>query len=183
VGKIVGTSDKAFFRLFMMVLAVLVIFTILVFIIARSIGNGLFHEMEKNPDHRITLQAPARETVAVKSEAPAVATAAPAAASMAETAAKTEAPAAGAADAGKPGDQVYNTVCVACHATGIAGAPKVGDPAAWKTRAEQGLDTLLQHALKGKGAMPPKGGNPSFSDADIHNAIVYMLKQTGVSAN
>ena len=82
-----------------------------------------------------------------------------------------------------PPPSVTNSACVVCHSTSAAGAPKVGDAAAWTPRAAQGMDTLLKHALNGKGAMPPKGGNPSFSDADIHNAIAYMLKQTGVSAN
>jgi len=183
----VSTSDRTFFRQFMMVLGILILFTIGMFFIARSIGNGLFQEMEKSPDHRITLRAaPVAEAAATKAETAPVAEAEPAAASApstTETAAKTETATASTADAGKPGDQIYNAVCVACHATGIAGAPKVGDAAAWKARADQGLDTLLKSALNGKGAMPPKGGNPAFSDADIHNAVLYMLKKTGLSAN
>jgi len=177
----------------MMVLGILILFTIGMFFIARSIGNGLFQEMEKSPDHRITLRAaPVVEAAATKAEAAPVAAAQPAAASApsttetaarTETATKSETAAASTADAGKPGDQIYNAVCVACHATGVAGAPKVGDAAAWKPRADQGLATLLKSALNGKGAMPPKGGNPAFSDADIHNAILYMLKKSGVSAN
>jgi cytochrome c5 len=60
----------------------------------------------------------------------------------------------------------------------VAGAPKVGDKAQWGPRIAQGMDTLLQSALKGKGAMPPKGGNASLSDADVRAAIEYMVSQS-----
>jgi cytochrome c5 len=77
------------------------------------------------------------------------------------------------------GKAVYKKTCKMCHATGIAGAPKVGDKAAWATRSEKGIDTLVQNAVKGfkgsKGMMPPKGGNPSLSDADMKAAVQYML--------
>ena len=69
------------------------------------------------------------------------------------------------------------TSCMACHATGVAGAPKLGDKAAWAPRIKQGMDTLVQSALKGKGAMPPKGGNASLSDADVRAAIEFMVSQ------
>ena len=82
-------------------------------------------------------------------------------------------PAAGAAD----GKQVFDSTCTACHSTGVAGAPKLGDKAAWAPRIKQGMDTLLQSALKGKGAMPPKGGNASLSDADVRAAIEFMVSQ------
>jgi cytochrome c5 len=81
--------------------------------------------------------------------------------------------AAGAAD----GKKVYDSTCTACHATGVANAPKLGDKAAWAPRIKQGVDTLLQSALKGKGAMPPKGGNASLSDADLRAAIEFMVSQ------
>ena len=69
---------------------------------------------------------------------------------------------------------LFNQVCSACHATGVAGAPKVGDKAAWAPRAAQGLDALTASAIKGKGAMPPKGGS-SASDADIKAVVTYMV--------
>jgi cytochrome c5 len=80
---------------------------------------------------------------------------------------------AGAAD----GKKVFDSTCVACHATGVAGAPKLGDKTAWAPRIKQGMDTLVQSALKGKGAMPPKGGNASLSDADVRAAIEFMVSQ------
>ncbi|MBV9891590.1 MAG: cytochrome c5 family protein [Rhizobacter sp.] len=69
---------------------------------------------------------------------------------------------------------LFNQVCSACHATGVAGAPKVGDKAAWAPRAAQGVDALTASAIKGKGAMPPKGGS-SASDADIRAVVSYMV--------
>ncbi len=77
-------------------------------------------------------------------------------------------------------EQVYNTACAACHATGVAGAPKLGDKAAWEPRMTQGVDALVMSTLKGKGAMPPKGGNTSLSDAEVKSAVEYMLQKAGL---
>ena len=76
------------------------------------------------------------------------------------------------ADAGK---KTFDTVCTACHGTGVLGAPKFGDKAAWAPRIAQGKDKLYQSALHGKNAMPAKGGNPSLSDADVKAAVDYMV--------
>ena len=85
------------------------------------------------------------------------------------------APAAPAA-AGKPdGKKTYDTACMACHATGAAGAPKLGDKAAWGPRVKSGSEALYASALKGKGAMPAKGGNASLSEADVKAAVDYLL--------
>ena len=65
--------------------------------------------------------------------------------------------------------------CVACHGAGIANAPKLGDKAAWAPRIKNGVPTLYNAALKGMGVMPPKGGNPSLSDADVKAAVDYMV--------
>lgn len=88
------------------------------------------------------------------------------------------APAAAAATApgGKPdGKKVYDTVCMACHSTGAAGSPKFGDKAAWAPRIKTGMDALYTSALKGKNAMPPKGGAVSLSDADIKAGVDYIV--------
>ena len=82
-----------------------------------------------------------------------------------------------AAPAAADGKKVYDSVCTACHTAGVAGAPKLGDKAAWAPRIKTGMDTLVQTAMKGKGAMPPKGGNPSLSDADIRAAVEFMVSQ------
>jgi cytochrome c5 len=81
----------------------------------------------------------------------------------------------------KSGADVVTSVCSACHATGAAGAPKIGDKAAWGPRIKQGLDTLVKTAITGKGAMPPRGGSPDLSDLEITRAIVNMTDQSGAS--
>ena len=77
------------------------------------------------------------------------------------------------ADANK-GKTVYEANCVACHAAGIAGAPKAGDKTAWAPRLKTGMDALYATSLKGKGAMPPKGGNAALADADVKAAVDYL---------
>lgn len=83
-------------------------------------------------------------------------------------------PAAGAASAGK-GKSVYDSACMVCHAAGVAGAPKAGDKAAWAPRLKTGMEALYTTALKGKNAMPPKGGNLSLADADVKAAVDYLV--------
>ena len=78
--------------------------------------------------------------------------------------------------------QIYDKVCAACHATGTLGAPRVGDKAQWEPRFAQGLDTLVTHATNGIRAMPAKGGDPSLTEANLKDAIVYMLEETGIKA-
>lgn len=87
-----------------------------------------------------------------------------------------------AAPAAKPaaanGKAVYDKVCFACHAQSVAGSPKLGDKAAWAPRIQQGMDTLVQSVVKGKGAMPPKAGNPALSDAEVRAAVEFMVSQS-----
>ena len=75
-----------------------------------------------------------------------------------------------------PGQKIYNTNCVVCHAAGVAGAPKLGDKAAWAPRLAKGMDTLLSHVIKGFNAMPPKGTCAACSDDELKAAIEYMVK-------
>ncbi len=82
-----------------------------------------------------------------------------------------------AAPAAGNGKSVYDTNCAACHGTGAAGAPKLGDKAAWAPRLGAGVDGLTASALKGKGAMPPKGGAVSLADADVRAAVENMVSQ------
>jgi cytochrome c5 len=78
----------------------------------------------------------------------------------------------------KTGEQVYQAQCAACHASGAAGAPKLGDVAAWGPRIKTGVEALLASALKGKGAMGAQGGG-DFSDFEIHRAVVYLANSAG----
>jgi cytochrome c5 len=78
---------------------------------------------------------------------------------------------------GKPrsGEAIYNTVCTACHATGVAGAPKTGDKAAWAPRIATGNAALLKSATEGKNAMPARGGAADLSDAELKAAVDYLV--------
>ncbi len=76
-------------------------------------------------------------------------------------------------------EAVYTTICAACHATGAAGAPKLGDAGAWGPRIGQGYDTLLKHAIEGIRAMPAKGGNPDLDNVEVARAVVYMANKSG----
>lgn len=73
------------------------------------------------------------------------------------------------------GKAVYTQVCRACHATGVAGAPVVGDRGAWAARLPRGFDALLESALRGKGGMPPKGGHAGLSDVQVRAAVEYIV--------
>lgn len=89
-------------------------------------------------------------------------------------------PAAGgtaAAATDEPGAATYNRLCHACHATGAAGAPLFGNRAAWEPRIAQGMDTLLQTVINGKGAMPPRGTCGDCSDDDLRAVIEYMISK------
>lgn len=77
------------------------------------------------------------------------------------------------------GEAVFKAVCSACHATGAAGAPKVGDAGAWSARISQGYEKLVANAVKGIRAMPAKGGNPDLDDVEVERAVVYMANQSG----
>jgi cytochrome c5 len=73
------------------------------------------------------------------------------------------------------GKAVYDKTCVACHASGVANAPKLGDKAAWAPRVGQGRDALVATVVKGKGAMPPKAGAADLKEDEIKAAVDYML--------
>lgn len=75
------------------------------------------------------------------------------------------------------GRGVYLRACAACHAIGTAGAPRLGDSQAWAPRLEAGASVLDASVLRGKGAMPPKGGNASLTDEDVRAALAYMLSR------
>jgi cytochrome c5 len=80
------------------------------------------------------------------------------------------------ASAAAGGEQIYQTVCTACHTAGVAGAPMPGSAAMQERLAAKGLDGLVSSAINGLNVMPPKGGRPDLSDADIRAAVEFMLK-------
>jgi cytochrome c5 len=80
---------------------------------------------------------------------------------------------------GRSGKEVVEAVCASCHATGVNGAPRIGDQQAWKKRSSQGLSSLTRHALEGIRKMPAHGGNLALTDLEIGRAVAYMVNQSG----
>lgn len=166
-------ADDIFYREFAVVILLLFLFTICMIFVARIIGDAAFEDMQNSnsailgrigPVGQVRVGDPKEIAAASATGTQQVAAAQPAASAPA-----------------KSGDAVYNGACVACHAAGVAGAPKLDDKSAWQPRMGQGIDGLVNSVLNGKGAMPPKGGSPGLSDREIRNAVEYMLKQAGVS--
>ena len=169
-------ADDIFYREFAVIILLLFLFTVCMIFLARIIGAAAFEDMQNSnsailqriePVGEVRVGDPSKIAAPEASEALQVAAAQPAASAA-------SAPA-------KAGDAVYNSACVACHAAGVAGAPKLDDKAAWESRMGQGVDGLVSSVLNGKGAMPARGGNPALSEQEIRNAVDYMLKQAGVS--
>jgi cytochrome c5 len=159
-------TDREFLKTFSGLLAALVALTVIIFVVAQMVsGSG----KAKTKVAQAT-QAEGEIAARIKPVGDLVA-------AGAAVVANGVIPAAQAAD----GKGIYDKACMACHAAGVAGAPKLGDKAAWKDRIVQGNDTLYTHALKGftgkKGMMPPKGGNMSLSDADVKASVDYMVSQ------
>lgn len=130
------------------------------------------------------LAVPAPEPVAPVVETPSseAAPATPPETPLAQPAAAAPAAAPAVASAPSPdlarGQQIYRQACAFCHDKGVAGAPKIGDVAAWRPRLAQGMDTLYAVSLRGKGAMPAKGGNPALADADVKAAVDFIVAQS-----
>lgn len=133
-----------------------------------EIGRAVVHLANAAGGKFAEPQAAAAADAAAAPAAEAAPAAAPAAAPVAAAPAAAAVPVAGA------GEALYKQACAVCHAAGVAGAPKFGDKAAWSARVGLGLDGLTASAIKGKNAMPPKGGSTA-SDADIKAAVEYML--------
>lgn len=162
-------DDSAFVRNFSLVLGGLVVVGLVAFILAKVV-NGMYSTTDDGSTMAERV-APAG-ALNTSGEPLTLATAQSAAAPAAEAAA----PAAGSGNIGK---DTYDQVCFACHAQGIAGAPKFGDKVAWEPRIAQGRDTLVSHAIQGytgsAGVMPAKGGNPALSDEAVAAAVDYMI--------
>jgi cytochrome c5 len=159
------SSDTQFFNSFSVVLGILILFAIVLFAVARAVGKDTQGEnVLMDPLHLKGVQqniAPfAHEAIAGQDNSALAALSAP----------KADA----AADVPSSGEQAFTKVCSACHGTGINGAPKVGDHAAWGPRLAQGKEVLYTHAIGGIRGMPPRGGS-TWPDATIHMAVDYMV--------
>lgn len=82
-----------------------------------------------------------------------------------------------AASAREPG-QIYQTFCSSCHNTGVGGAPKLGDAAAWEPRVAKGMDAVFQNAWNGIGAMPPRGICMDCSEEELRATVEYMVEES-----
>ena len=159
-----GNSDKAFMRNLIITMGSLVVLAIVVFVAAQQLA-GPEKMAIKDADKNIARVGVSVTDADVKVAAKAVAK---------KPAAKKPA----AAAARKTAAQLGGT-CMGCHNTGVAGAPKSGDKAAWAPRAKLGIDALVKSVIKGKGAMPPKGAT-SLTEAEIKIVVIDMLKKAGL---
>ena len=75
----------------------------------------------------------------------------------------------------RSGGEVVQTRCAKCHQTGVGGAPKIGDRAAWIPRLKQGFEVVVRSAIKGHGSMPSRGGLADATDSELRAAIIYMI--------
>ena len=156
-------DDKAFLKRFSAVIGGLVLFTIIIIVIA-NIETPPPAEGE-NPSRVTTADERTRPVGDVRTELPEGA-----------AAAVSQAPATPVDPASIDGAAIYAQVCQICHMSGAAGAPIPGSDL-WAERAAKGKDALLASAINGLNAMPPRGGRPDLSDAEIAAAVEHMLAQ------
>jgi cytochrome c5 len=158
-------TDREFLKTFSGLLAALVALTVIIFVVAQMVsGSGKAKTQVAQTDSELAARIkPVGELVVAGATA----------------VANGVIPSAQAA--GDKGEALYKQTCMACHAAGVAGAPKLGDKAAWAPRIAQGNDTLHTHAIKGfqgkKGVMPPKGGSSASYD-DVKAAVDYMVNHS-----
>lgn len=167
-------QDSHFINVFGLVLGILIAIAIVLFGVARAVGNSTQRKDVQQED--LYVQAVEQRV------APPVRIAV---AGADNSALAIEAPAASAAPAmSVPADgaALYDAACHTCHGSGIAGAPKLGDAAAWAPRIAQGTATLYKHAIEGftgqHGVMPPKGGRTDLPDSLIEQGVDYMVEHS-----
>lgn len=152
-------EDKKFMRSFITVLAALVVVAFIAYFIADIVTGEKEQPAERQAKIEENIKPVGQVNVG----------------SVPAASDPSEAAAAGP----RSGDQVYNAACLSCHSVGVAGAPKVGDKAAWADRMSKGVDGLLATAISGINAMPAKGACADCSDEELRAAIEYMLSQSG----
>lgn len=159
-------ADKAFLKNVSIVLVFLIVFTFSIVFVARDFG------VQEDEDNN-----PSRDTIAAERIKPVadVYTGDDGAAAIEQAAASAAPEQAVAFNGSLDGKMIYDTVCAACHATGVADAPMPGSTE-MATRAEKGLDALVKTALEGLNAMPARGGRPDLSDEQIKAVVEFMLQ-------
>jgi cytochrome c5 len=160
-------SDRRFLKFFSGLLGALVALAVVLFVVANVISTKAKKAEVVTADAKAVAERikPVGELTVVSAGNPVMNALIPAAH-------------AAAAD----GKATYDSACAACHAAGVAGAPKLGDKAAWKDRIAQGNDTMYNHAIKGfqgkKGFMPAKGGNAALKDGAVKAAVDFMVSKS-----
>lgn len=150
------TSDSGMFKMMGFVILAMTLFTLTCMLMARLLGGHT-----DDPSDQLMRNALIERIAPVgQIRTAAMAEAEGAAAPVAVVAALSA-------------DELYNGACAACHASGVANAPKFGDVAAWDTRNAAGLEALVASVINGKGAMPARGGS-SYSDEDIERAVKHL---------
>jgi cytochrome c5 len=171
-------QDRKFFDIFMIVLGSLVAVAVAIYALAQAVQARTQDQYIKEDK---AVQAQVSERIAPVGQV-AVAGADNSHLAPAPAPAKDAQPVVVAAAETPSGEEVYKMACAACHAAGVAGAPKLGDAAAWSARIEQGMDTLVSHAINGfqgtAGYMPPKGGRTDLSDDAIRASVEYMVENS-----
>lgn len=165
--------DQKFFDMYSLVIGVLAIFAVAIFVLAmkmsqvtQDVFTAQTEEYQAEIRERMQpfgeVYMPGDDLAAASEEASRAAAPEPAVTTL-------------------TGPQVYNEACIACHGTGIGGAPAITDAEGWAPRIEKGMDTLQQHAIEGftgsAGYMPPKGGRLDLSDQEVRDAVGYMVSQ------
>jgi cytochrome c5 len=155
------SKDKEFYTTFFGLMGALAVFAIILVIVAGKLTSDV---SDYKPDEIVleNIKPVGQVYIAGESE--------PEAAPAADTAVASSGP--------KSGEEVYNGACVSCHGTGAAGAPKLGDAAAWAPRIATGMDSLLANATNGLNAMPPKGLCMACSEAELQAAIEYIVENS-----
>ena len=168
------SHDRKFFDTVMLIIGALVLFSVAMIILSEVIGGGAQEEFISEDPAVIGMIeeqiAPTGKVAIAGQDAPPVVTSPPPAATPVAVVEQVS------------GEEVYNAACVVCHGAGIAGAPKVGDVAAWTARIAQGTDKLYSNAIDGyqgaAGVMPAKGGRVDLSDDAVRAAVDYMTSQS-----
>jgi len=156
-------TDSTFIKNISIVMAILVVFTISIAFIARDLGFK--DDSANNPSRLTTAEERIRSVADVYTGEDG-----PAPVKPAETAVQAV-----AFDGSLDSEMIYNSVCAACHTSGVAGAPKPGSPE-MAQRAEKGFDALMQSAVNGLNAMPARGGRADLSDEQVKVSIEFMIQ-------
>ena len=151
------SKDKEFYTTFLALMGALAVFAIILVIIAGKLTSGV---SDYKPEEIVleNIKPVGQVNIAGESDPAAAPAAVPVAAAQP-----------------KSGEEVYNGACMSCHATGAAGAPKLGDTAAWAPRIAAGMDSLVANVMNGLNAMPPKGLCMACSDEELQGAVQYMV--------